>query len=72
MPTIEFDTKLPSIRQVQSLIKDKNTVEMKLLTGDTLTGMLVWQDPQCVLLAQENGQKTTIWRQAIAFMKPLG
>jgi len=72
MPTIEFDTTLPSIRQVQTLIKDKNAVEMKLLTGDTLTGTLVWQDPQCVSLAQENGQKTTIWRQAIAFMKPLG
>ncbi|MDJ0619755.1 MAG: RNA chaperone Hfq [Calothrix sp. MO_192.B10] len=72
MPTIEFDTALPSIRQVQNLIKDKNAVEMKLLTGDTLTGTIVWQDPQCILLAQENGQKTTIWKQAIAYMKSLG
>ncbi len=72
MPTIEFDTTLPSIRQVQNLIKDKNAVEMKLLTGDTLNGTLAWQDPHCVLLVQENGQKTTIWRQAIAYMKPLG
>ncbi|MDJ0796268.1 MAG: RNA chaperone Hfq [Calothrix sp. MO_167.B12] len=72
MPTIEFDTALPSIRQVQNLIKDKNAVEMKLLTGDILTGTIVWQDPQCILLTQENGQKTTIWKQAIAYMKSLG
>jgi host factor-I protein len=71
MPTIEFDTSLPSIRQVQSLIKEKNAVEIKLLTGDTLTGTIVWQDPQCVLIADSNGQKTTIWRQAIAYMKPM-
>ncbi|NQZ65434.1 MULTISPECIES: Hfq-related RNA-binding protein [Cyanophyceae] len=71
MPTIEFDTTLPSTRQVQNLIKDKNAVEMKLLTGDTLNGSLVWQDPNCILLVQANGQKTTIWKQAIAYMKPL-
>ena len=72
MPTIEFDTSLPSIRQVQNLIKDKNAVEVKLMTGDVLAGTIAWQDPHCILLADSNGQKTTIWRQAIAYMKPQG
>ncbi|CDN15943.1 MAG: RNA-binding protein hfq [Richelia sp.] len=72
MSTIEFDTSLPSIRQVQNLIKDKNGVEIKLVTGDVLTGTMVWQDPHCILLADSNGQKTTIWRQALAYMKHQG
>ncbi len=70
MPTIEFDTSLPSIRQVQNLIKQTTAVELKLLTGDIITGKILWQDPQCVMIAAENGEKTTIWKQAIAYLKP--
>ncbi|MEA5572819.1 Hfq-related RNA-binding protein [Calothrix sp. UHCC 0171] len=66
----DFDTSLPSIRQVQNLIKDTATVELKLLTGDILTGKILWQDPQCVAIADQNGQKTTVWKQAIAYIKP--
>jgi host factor-I protein len=66
----EFDTTLPSIRQVQTLIKQTTPVELKLLTGDVLTGRVLWQDPQCVCIADENSQQTTIWKQAIAYIKP--
>ncbi|WP_341525360.1 RNA chaperone Hfq [Nostoc sp. UHCC 0302] len=66
----EFDTTLPSIRQVQTLIKQTTPVEFKLLTGDVLTGKVLWQDPQCVCIADENSQQTTIWKQAIAYIKP--
>ncbi|QSJ20401.1 RNA chaperone Hfq [Nostoc sp. UHCC 0702] len=70
MHTTEFDTSLPSIRQLQNLIKQTAVVELKLITGDLLTGRVLWQDPQCVCLADENSQQTTIWKQAIAYIKP--
>jgi host factor-I protein len=68
----EFDTSLPSIRQVQNLIKDTGVVEIKLLTGDVLTGKVIWQDIQCLMLVDDSGQKVTIWKQAIAYLKPQG
>jgi host factor-I protein len=66
----EFDTTLPSIRQVQTLIKQTTPVELKLLTGDVITGKLLWQDPHCICIADENSQQTTIWKHAIAYIKP--
>ena len=66
----EFDTTLPSIRQVQNLIKQTTPVELKLLTSDVLIGRILWQDPQCICIADENSQQTTIWKQAIAYIKP--
>ena len=68
--TSEFDTALPSIRQVQTLIKNAIIVELKLVTGDLLTGKLGWQDQNCICLLDENNQPTTIWRHAIAYLKP--
>jgi host factor-I protein len=65
----DFDTSLPSIRQVQNFIKDNSPVELKLLTGDTLTGKILWQDPQCMLIADNSGSKITVWKQAIAYIK---
>ncbi|MBE8997242.1 MULTISPECIES: RNA chaperone Hfq [unclassified Nostoc] len=66
----EFDTTLPSIRQVQNLIKQTTPVELKLLTQDVLIGKVVWQDPQCICIADENSQQITVWKQAIAYIKP--
>ncbi|MEH2304318.1 Hfq-related RNA-binding protein [Nostoc sp.] len=65
----EFDTTLPSIRQVQNLIKQTTPVELKLLTQDVLIGKVVWQDPQCICIADENSQQITVWKQAIAYIK---
>jgi len=66
----EFDTALPSIRQVQTLIKEAIAVELKLITGDLLTGKLGWQDQNCICLLDENNQPITVWRHAIAYLKP--
>mgnify|MGYP001794373022 CR=1 FL=1 len=65
----EFDTSLPSIKQIQNLIKDKTSVELKLITGDVIAGKVLWQDLQCFCLMGEDNQKTTVWKQAIAFLK---
>ncbi len=66
----EFDTALPSIRQVQTLIKEAKIVELKLVTGDLLTGQIGWQDQNCLCLLDDNKQATTVWRHAIAYLKP--
>lgn len=66
----EFDTALPSIRQVQTLIKEAIIVELKVVTGDLLAGKISWQDQNCLCLLDENNQPTTVWRQAIVYLKP--
>lgn len=66
----EFDTGLPSILQVQTLIKQAIIVELKLLTGDLLIGKIGWQDQNCLCIINENNQPTTVWRHAIAYLKP--
>ena len=68
----EFDISLPSIRQVQNLIKQASPIELKLLTGDVLTGTIMWQDQNCMCIVHENSQQTTVWKQAIVYIKPKG
>ncbi len=69
MSVVQFDTSLPSIRQVQNLIKEASALEFKLVTGDQLFGRILWQDSDCICLADDNKQQTIIWRQAIAYMR---
>ena len=66
----EFDPALPSIRQVQTLIKQASVVQLKLVTGDLIIGKLSWQDQNCLCVLDENNQTTIIWRQAIAYLQP--
>lgn len=64
----EFDTGLPSARQVQMMIRDRQPVEIKLMTGDTLTGQVQWQDHHA-LGVNGSGQNTILMRGAIAYIK---
>lgn len=66
----ELDTGLPSIRLIQSLIKDSSEVELKMVTDDLLVGKILWQDPHCVCLVDHYNQQTVIYRHAIVFLKP--
>jgi host factor-I protein len=66
----EFDTGLPSIRQVQKYIKDKQKITLQLLTGETITGKILWQDNQCLCLSDELEKPLLVWRQALAYIKP--
>ena len=61
----ELDTGLPSIRLVQSYIKNQQTLEVKLSTNEVLVGKLRWQDPHCLCLVDESEQAILIWRQAL-------
>ncbi|MFB2773295.1 RNA chaperone Hfq [Pelatocladus sp. BLCC-F211] len=67
----EFDTSLPSTRQLQNLIKQAVATEIKLLTGDILIGRVIWQDQYSVCLVDDTSQQVMIWKQAIAYLKPL-
>jgi host factor-I protein len=66
----EFDTGLPSVRQVQSFIKDQQEIEMKLITDELLVGKILWQDANCICLIDRNEQQTLVWRQALVYLKP--
>lgn len=66
----QFDTGLPSVRQIQSFIKDKQQVQVKLMSGELLSGKLLWQDSDCLCLDEGGGRSTLVWRQAVAYLKP--
>ncbi|NEP58260.1 MAG: RNA-binding protein hfq [Symploca sp. SIO2G7] len=66
----ELQTGLPSVRQIQSLIREGQEVELKLLTGDLLNGKLRWQDQHCLCLSTKEEQQIIVWLQAIAYVKP--
>ncbi len=61
---------LPSTRLLQAYLRDKQTIEAKLVTGDAIVGTLSWQDPHCVCINQ-SGTATVIWRTALAYIKPV-
>ncbi|MCY7332189.1 MAG: RNA chaperone Hfq [Pseudanabaena sp. CAN_BIN31] len=65
---IVLNTSLPSIRRIHGIIRDKNEVEVKLLTGDQLRGRIIWIDDQCICM-DASGHKIVIWQHAIAFIK---
>jgi host factor-I protein len=65
----ELDINQPSTRQIQQLIKDKNTLEIKLVTGDVLKGQLAWQDADYLCIV-ENQQKTILGKTAVVYIKP--
>ncbi len=66
----ELETELPSIRQIQNLIREEQEVEFKLVTGDLLSGKIRWQDNYCIALTDQYDQVTIVWRQAIVYLKP--
>ena len=65
---LDLETGLPSTRLLQSYMRDKKTVEVKLVTGDTVIGTLSWQDPQCICV-DVDGEPNMLWRSALASMK---
>ena len=64
----EFETGLPSVRQIQILLREQNAVELKLLTGDVFNGIIVWQDAHAICLSVD-GQTVITMRTAIAYVK---
>ena len=66
----EFNTDLPGIRQIQGYIKDKQEVELKLVTDDLVVGKILWQDADLLCMEDHYNQQTLVWRQALVYLKP--
>jgi host factor-I protein len=66
----EFNTELPGVRQVQGYIKDKQEVELKLVTDDLVVGKIIWQDADSLCMVDHYSQQTLVWRQALVYIKP--
>jgi host factor-I protein len=66
----EFNTGLPSVRQIQGYIKDKQEVELKLNTEDILVGKILWLDQNCICIIDRGNQPTMIWHHALVYLKP--
>lgn len=66
--SLELETGLPSTRLLQTYLRDKRPVELKLITGDTITGKIVWQDSVCICVS-ENDEQVLVWRSAVAYIK---
>ena len=66
----ELETGLPSIRLLQTFVKEGKEVEIKLLTNDVLGGTIRWLDQNCICLMEQSNQPTIVWLQAIAYVKP--
>ncbi len=61
----------PSIRQLQTYLREKTPLNIKLTTGDTIQGTIFWQDQDCICF-KTGGADVTVWKQAIAFIQPQG
>lgn len=53
-----FDTGFPSVRQIQSFIKNKTPIEIGLMTNKTLEGVVKWQDQNCLSLVTTSQEKS--------------
>ena len=66
----EFNTGFPSVRQIQSFIKNKTTIEVSVVNSEkTLKGVIQWQDQNCLFLLSEQQEQTLIWFQAVVYIK---
>lgn len=66
----EFNAGQPSTRRIQKIIHEKGSVQIKVISGETLQGRVIWQDGECICLKDESDQDTMIWRTAILYLKP--
>ncbi len=68
----EFETGLPSVRLIQSYIKEKQQIELKLITGDLLVGRVFWLDNSCICVLDSSEKQILVSRPAIAYIKTSG
>ncbi|MGF1458351.1 MAG: RNA-binding protein hfq [Leptolyngbyaceae cyanobacterium] len=64
----ELEAGLPSTRLLQTYLRDKRKVAVKLVTGDTVTGAITWQDPNCLCIDVE-GEPVMIWRSGLVSLQ---
>ena len=68
-----LDTSLPSIRHLQDLIRNHKPVQIKIITGESLEGVLAWQDVDYLALREPMGDSVLlINREAVVLVRGLG
>ncbi len=65
----EFNTGLPSIRLIQSAIKDNKTIEIKVVNSEVFSGTVNWQDSDWISLTDNNNQHVVISRHHVIYFK---
>jgi len=67
-----LDTSLPSIRLLQDLIRNQQLVQIKIATGESLEGVLAWQDVHFLALREPMGESLLlINRESVVLVRCL-
>ena len=67
-----LDTSLPSIRHLQDLIRNHKLVQIEINTGESLEGVLAWQDVDYLALREPMGESVLlINREAVVLVRCL-
>jgi len=67
-----LDTSLPSIRHFQELIRNRKLVQIEISTGQSLEGVLAWQDVYYLALREPMGESLLlINRESVVLVRSL-
>lgn len=55
----------PSVAELQKFIREKRVIEVILLTGQKLKGVLKWFDEQAYCILMEDGESITVQKSAV-------
>ena len=55
-----FDPSLPGVRQLQSWTRDQRVISVELVNGNSLEGVLQWQDPQFLALRRSASEEPVL------------
>jgi host factor-I protein len=72
MEPSSFDPSLPSIRLLQTWIRERKILSLELTDGRRLIGVLIWQDHHCLCLQPtDSDEPVLISRGAMLLVRPL-
>ena len=68
----KLDTSLPSVRHIQELIRTRTVVNLSLIGGQEVEGVIKWQDVHYLALRQNANQPLMmVNREAITVLRAL-
>ena len=72
MEPSSFDPSLPSIRLLQTWIRERKILSLELADGHRLIGVLIWKDQLCLALQpSDSDDPVLINRAAMLLVRPL-
>ncbi len=64
MEPSSFDPSLPSIRLLQTWIRERKVLSLELTDGRRLIGVLIWQDQHCLALQPSDSDEPVLISRA--------